>query len=488
MTIHVLGQVALGFAVSVPQIGSAILASAFLEVAINAYRLRRLAWPASAMLTGSGVGLIMRVEGTVAGQHWSWHRWWWFSVVAAASLLTKYVIRWRGTHLFNPSNLGLVVAFLVLGPSQVEPLPFHWSGPGPGLVVAYVVIVVGGSAITHRLRLLAMAVVFWCTLGVGLAALAWSGHCMTVPWDVRPTCGGRFWASVLLSPEVLVFMYFMLTDPRTVPAGRLRRLVFASFVAMAACLMIAPQRTEFGAKVALLGALSLACASRPVVALLGRRITAFHRATRSLSADQRGLLVGIAAATGFVLFLAGTVAAGGGARTAQAAVEIDERFPPIETLLSWTPPATLPAITFDDFIDAFDETLRSPDGRTDVVVAMLRGLAVESELLRRGDAKLLGAVDHGTRLDELRSMLALSPGGRVEESPKYTATAAHLSLRRAGRQSSPVLSIAVDGSATTTADGTTEWTAIIWVRRASDGRWLIVQVTDGEARSDRMSP
>ena len=96
-----------------------------------------LAWPASAMLTGSGVGLIFRVDGTVPGDHWSFHRWWWFSLVAIGSLLTKYVIRWRGSHLFNPSNVGLVVAFLVLGSQRAEPLPFHWSEPGPGLFIAY---------------------------------------------------------------------------------------------------------------------------------------------------------------------------------------------------------------------------------------------------------------------------------------------------------------------------------------------------------------
>ena len=47
--------------------------------------------------------------------------------VAGVSLLTKYVIRYRGSHLFNPSNIGLVAAFLVLGSTRVEPLDFWWS-------------------------------------------------------------------------------------------------------------------------------------------------------------------------------------------------------------------------------------------------------------------------------------------------------------------------------------------------------------------------
>ena len=79
------------------------------------------------MLTGSGVALILRVPGTPPGDHWSTHAWYVFAGVAAFSLLTKYVIRYRGSHVFNPSNIGLVVAFVVLGSTRVEPLDFWWA-------------------------------------------------------------------------------------------------------------------------------------------------------------------------------------------------------------------------------------------------------------------------------------------------------------------------------------------------------------------------
>ena len=61
ITIHVLGQLGLGFQVSVPQILAAILTCAVLEVAITFRAQRSFVWPASAMLTGSGVALILRV-------------------------------------------------------------------------------------------------------------------------------------------------------------------------------------------------------------------------------------------------------------------------------------------------------------------------------------------------------------------------------------------------------------------------------------------
>ena len=118
---------------------------------------RAFVWPASAMLTGSGVALILRVVGTPADEPWNTDDWYVFAVVAGLSLLTKYVIKYRGSHVFNPSNIGLVVAFLVLGSARVEPLDFWWAPLNVRMIAAYAVIIVGGLLITRRLRLLALA-------------------------------------------------------------------------------------------------------------------------------------------------------------------------------------------------------------------------------------------------------------------------------------------------------------------------------------------
>ena len=105
ITIHVLGQTVLHFQVSIPQILAAILTTAVIEVALTFRQTRSFVWPASAMLTGSGVALILRVIGTPADDPWTTYAWYVFAGVAAFSLLTKYVIRYRGSHVFNPSNL-----------------------------------------------------------------------------------------------------------------------------------------------------------------------------------------------------------------------------------------------------------------------------------------------------------------------------------------------------------------------------------------------
>ena len=168
ITIHVLGQVGLHFNVSIPQILAAILTSAIIEVALTFRQTRTFVWPASAMLTGSGVALILRVVGTPPDDPWNTYAWYVFAGVAAFSLLTKYVIKYRGSHVFNPSNIGLVVAFLVLGSSRVEPLDFWWAPLNVWMITAYVVIIGGGLMITRRLKLLELAATYWLTLAAGV--------------------------------------------------------------------------------------------------------------------------------------------------------------------------------------------------------------------------------------------------------------------------------------------------------------------------------
>src|SRR5207253_6762924 len=118
-------------------------------------------WPASAMLTGNGVAFILRVPGTRHGDWWSLRGWWIFAATAAVSLLSKYVIKVGGKHVFNPSNFGLVLCFLILGSGRSEPLYFWWGPMSTWMALALAIIVVGGLAIVTRLRLLVIALGFW---------------------------------------------------------------------------------------------------------------------------------------------------------------------------------------------------------------------------------------------------------------------------------------------------------------------------------------
>ena len=84
---------------------------------------------------------------------------WIFAATSAVALL-KYLIRGRGRHIFNPSNFGLVLCFLLLGVTRADPLALWWGPLSPALAVALVIIVAGGFAILRRLQLVGIAVGF----------------------------------------------------------------------------------------------------------------------------------------------------------------------------------------------------------------------------------------------------------------------------------------------------------------------------------------
>jgi Na+-translocating ferredoxin:NAD+ oxidoreductase RnfD subunit len=412
LTVHLLGQIGLGFRLSVPQLLAAMLTCAVIEVALTFRQSRSFVWPASAMLTGSGVALILRVVGTPPDDRWSTYGWYIFAAVAGLSLLTKYVIRYGGSHVFNPSNVGLVAAFLVLGNARVEPLDFWWAPLDGWMIAAYAVIIVGGLLITRRLHLLPLAATFWFALAAGVGILAASGHCMTANWAFAPVCGVDFWRVIIISPEVLIFLFFMITDPKTIPAGNVARVAFGLLVAVASTLLMAPQTNEFGTKVGLLAGLVVVCAARPIIERLlpepksaadDLRAFATRLAARG-KAPAGG--IGVAVRAGVIVLAvlvvgAGIVAAGTPARgliVPNVAEALNGVARPVD-------PDTFPPITVDQGALDFDPTLAGARAQ-EILVTLAQNLELENQALLRRDGGILVAVDHGDRLKEMQGQLA----------------------------------------------------------------------------------
>ena len=495
ISVHVLGQVGLHFWVSVPQILAAILTCWIIEVAITFARSRAFVWPASAMLTGSGVALILRVVGTPPDQPFSTGGAAIFAVVAGLSLLSKYVIRYRGSHVFNPSNIGLVLTFLILGSARVEPLDFWWAPiTNPAMILAYVVILGGGLVITRRLGLLPLAASYWLALAAGLAVLAASGHSMVARWSFAPVTGLDYWRTILISPEVLIFLFFMITDPKTVPQGRVGRVVFGVLVAVVGTLFMAPQTDEFGTKVGLLGGLVAVSAFRPI---LERFLPAAGSEQDSLrwqlarAATPARRAAGIAAAATAVLALgAGIVAAGAPARglVIPTPAEVLNRLP------QQVDPATLPSVVVGQDVVEFDPTLATSGGMQEVLVTLAQNLEYENQSLLRRDPDILIAVDHGDRLAQMQAELhAISAEGAATRATHYEFDAidVHL-LVPFGVQDGFSLGVHATGTATVEtydasgkllAGETVAFDNTFAVRRATGDRWLTIAVLPGGGSS-----
>src|SRR5947208_108034 len=264
LTLQLLGQTVLNFRLSIAQILICLATGALIEFGYGFFKDKVIMWPASGLLTGNSVAFILRVPGTLHGQWWSTRGYWIFIGVVAVSMASKYLIRWRGRHIFNPSNLGLVLAFVALGPKFTEPQDLWWIPPGPWLIVTYAVLVVGGLLIAWELRLLGLELAFMAGFAAFTAvALALvPDHCMVASWHVAPMCGRELWQILVTSPELLVFGLFMIPDPRTVPDGPVARVAFGIVVAILAVLLIGPTTLEFWTKTAILASLVIACALR----------------------------------------------------------------------------------------------------------------------------------------------------------------------------------------------------------------------------------
>jgi hypothetical protein len=126
----------------------------------------------------------------------------------------KFVLRVRGKHVFNPGNLGVVFALLALPGTWVS--PGQW-GDDFALVGWFVAL---GGVVVHRARRADVSLAF---LGFHLGFLA-----LRVLW-----LGQRFavWTHQLQSGALLLFAFFMISDPMTIPNHTRGRVAHAALVA-----------------------------------------------------------------------------------------------------------------------------------------------------------------------------------------------------------------------------------------------------------------
>jgi Na+-translocating ferredoxin:NAD+ oxidoreductase RnfD subunit len=136
--------------------------------------------------------------------------------------MSKYVLRLKGRHLWNPSNFGICM-LLLLAPETVSALSVQWGNYiwGPPLVIWVL-----GSVIVWRARRFHISATYVASFVAFGFLRSWiTGHAWQA--EIAPITG----------PMYQLFVFFMVTDPKTTVRSKIGQCVVVFFVAMVEMLL-----------------------------------------------------------------------------------------------------------------------------------------------------------------------------------------------------------------------------------------------------------
>lgn len=172
-------------------------------LASRAWKLPRFEWR-SALISGLSLSILMRCPSLPLSL-----------TLAAVAILSKFIFRWKGKHIFNPTNFALVVGILGIGEVSIN--PGQW---GNGAALAFFILCMGIFVANKACRSdvsLAFIGVYATTL---FAYTAWMGDSFSTP------------VKRLQTGSLLIFTFFMISDPKSTPDSRTGRLIFGTTVAL----------------------------------------------------------------------------------------------------------------------------------------------------------------------------------------------------------------------------------------------------------------
>jgi enediyne biosynthesis protein E5 len=185
--------------------GAAIATAIGAEMLMGRLTYGRWPHPASAYITGSSVGILIRSPFV-----------WPYVLTSLISIVSKYVLRLKGRHLWNPSNFG-VSAVLFLAPATVSLLSIQWGNTLWPMVVIWLL----GTVIVWRVGRLHISATYVASFVLfSFVRSAITGN----PWlaNVAPITG----------PMYQLFIFFMVTDPKTTVRSRSGQVIVVFFVAL----------------------------------------------------------------------------------------------------------------------------------------------------------------------------------------------------------------------------------------------------------------
>ncbi len=158
----------------------------------------------SPMITALGMSILLRVE-----------HWWIMALAVTIAISSKFLIQFNQKHIFNPGNFGIVIALLFSRGAWVS--PGQW---GESMWYVILFFICGGLVLRKvgRWDTTIAFLAFYLALEAGRNLyLGWT-------WDV--------WSHRMMSGSLIMFSFFMITDPRTIPNSKLSRLIWTFTIAL----------------------------------------------------------------------------------------------------------------------------------------------------------------------------------------------------------------------------------------------------------------
>jgi enediyne biosynthesis protein E5 len=203
--ILLVGNLSFGILESYQKTLLAIVTAIAGELILGRIFLGKWLHPASAYITGISVGILLRSPA-----------YWTYALCAALSITSKYALRFRGRHIWNPSNFG-ICAMLFLASDSVAGLSIQWGNNFASLVVIWVL----GSLILWRARRFHITAVYVVSF---IALSLVRAHITGDPWQAE--------VSPITGPMYQLFIFFMITDPKTTVRSRTGQSIVAFTIAL----------------------------------------------------------------------------------------------------------------------------------------------------------------------------------------------------------------------------------------------------------------
>jgi enediyne biosynthesis protein E5 len=203
-TILIVAHLTFGILESYTRTGAAIVTAIAAELLMGRLTYGKWPHPASAYISGISVGILVRSPFL-----------WPYVLCSLISITCKYVLRLHDRHLWNPSNFG-VCAVLFLAPQTVSLLSIQWGNQIWPMAVIWLL----GFAIVWRVGRLHIS----ASYVIAFVVFAFLRSALTgVPWPAA--------LAPITGPMYQLFIFFMVTDPKTTVGPRWAQIVVVVLVA-----------------------------------------------------------------------------------------------------------------------------------------------------------------------------------------------------------------------------------------------------------------